>query len=209
MTEETENRSIHWTGQLEQVLAKNGEECRGYAWLHSKSEILYNKYDTWITLPVIVLSSIGGFINGFTGAMKLDGSISIGLGSVSLFVGILNTIGAKYAFAKRAESHRVTALSYSELFSFVTTELALPRTERIQANDMIKIVREKMKSLASTSPAFPESILKRFHVEFQAETVSKPAETNGLAKVHVFTEERRPISPQAEPSPTVRVRVAV
>ena len=201
-----EEREIHWTNQLETIIAKQGEECRGYAWLHTKSEAQYSKYDTWITLPVIVLSSVGGFINGFTGAMELGGNISIGLGSLSVFVGILNTIGAKYAFAKRAEGHRVASLAYGELFSFITTELALPRNERIHANDMVKVVREKIKSLASTSPAFSENIIKLFNIHFSEETVSKPAETNGLAKINVFTEEQTK-SPQAEPSSNVKVRI--
>jgi hypothetical protein len=46
-----------------------------------------------------------------------------------------------------------------------------------------------MERLAETTPLPPENLLKEFAVKFKSEDVSKPAETNGLAKIQIYRHE--------------------
>ncbi len=209
MEEEEGERTIHWTSALEMLLAEEAEKCRGYAWIHSKGEVVYGKYESWISLPVIILSSVGGFLTASTGSILPGGTISNGfLGAVSLFVAILNTIGTKYQFAKKNEGHRVAYLAYNEIFNFVTTELSLPRNERMKPYDMIKMVRTTMKGLAQTAPSLPPNIIDIFHRQFAHQThISQPPETNGLTKVKVYTENATAPTPTLMSTPRVTVRL--
>lgn len=205
-----ERRKLSWSTQLEDVLAKMGEECRGYAWIHHKSEQRYSYFDNWISIPVIVLSTVTGFLSASTGSIiPMTPETSIALGSVSVFVGILNTLGTKFGWAKRAEGHRVAYLSYSELFNFIDVEMKLSRNERIGAEDFIKMIRETMKRLAATSPSMPQKIMERFKNEFdEIKDISKPAETNGLSKITIYAppDEDQPEEKAEEPK---RVRVTL
>lgn len=186
------DRDLHWNSQLEEVIARSGEECRGYAWIHQKSEVIYSRYESLVSIPVIVLSTVGGFLSASSGSvLPSTPEMNMVFGGISVAVGILQTLNSKFGWAKRAEGHRVAYLSYSEMFNFIDVELKLQRSERMNPEDLIKMVRETMKRLASTSPPMPESVLKRFKKQFESEHVSKPAEANGLVKITIYSEENK------------------
>lgn len=185
-----EDRNLKWNTELENVIAGMGEDCRGYAWIHQKSEVVYSRYESFISIPVILLSSVVGFLSASSGSViPASAETSAVLGAVSVGVAFLQTLSSKFGWAKRSEGHRVAYLSYSELFEFINVEMKLRRDERMNPDDMIKMLRENMKRLKSTSPSLPEGVLERFKKEFSGEDVSKPAETNGLAKITVVSGE--------------------
>lgn len=66
-------------------------------------------------------------------------------------------------------------------------ELALPRDERLNPNDMLKMVRDQMDRLHETAPQIPDSIIADFRDKFADNTpeVSKPEITNGLDPIEV------------------------
>jgi hypothetical protein len=203
--EGSSDRKLTWSSQLEQVIAKSGEECRGYAWIHQKSEQIYSRYENMISIPVIILSTVTGFLSASSGSVIPNGpETSMALGAISVSVGILQTLSSKFGWAKRAEGHRVAYLSYSEMFNFIDVEMKLRREERMNPEDLIKMIRETMKRLSSTAPPMPESVLVRFRQEFNQEHVSKPAETNGLSKITVYNEElKTPVPKISDPPITI------
>lgn len=185
-----EHPPMSWTPALEQLLAEEGERARGYAWLHHKAEQLFSFYDSCVSLPVIILSTIAGACSvGSSSFLPESPYTNVAIGGVSIFVGILNTLGSRFAFAKRAEGHRVAYLSYSKLFAFLSVELALPRAERMSPRDLVKWLRESGERLSQTSPSVPPSVLQQFHANFAEHEAAKPAETNGLARIRVFATE--------------------
>ena len=200
-------RKLHWNDQLEQLIAEEGEKARGYAWIHSKAEQVYSYYDSLISLPVIILSTLAGACSVGSFLPESDYT-NVAVGGVSILVGILNTIGSRYAFAKRSEGHRVAQLSYSKLFAFLSIELALPRDERMNPTDLIKMLRETTERLAQTSPTLPPAVLQRFHDAFAREEAAKPPETNGLARIRVFRQGTF-ILPPPTPIKTPKDAVAV
>ena len=187
---------------IEKILAESGEQARGYAWLHQKCEAIQSRISMYLTIPTIILSTLVGATS--IGSTTLFGDdqrgASVGIGSVSIAVGILQTLQSTFGFSKKAEGHRIAHLNYTKLYSFLSIELALPRNERMRAGDLLKVTRETMERLAETSPPILSSVLERFKTEFSTYDVSKPIESNGLAKVHIFTQEVR------EPSGSFRLR---
>lgn len=183
-------RDIHWSNQLEDLIAQEGEKCRGLAWIHQRAEHEAGRKNNMIMLPVIILSTLSGTASVGSAAMFGDQNVSsIIIGLVSISVGILNTVNSYFAYAKRSEAHRIAYLHYSKLFTWVSVELSLPRNERINAEDMLKQLRSEMERLAETTPSPPPHILTLFSLTFKSYTnVSKPAETNGLSKINVFRE---------------------
>jgi hypothetical protein len=181
---------IEWSSQLEDILAKEGERCSGLSWLHTRAETLTSKYNAFVQVPVIILSTLAGTASVgsatlFAGQTTIS---SIAIGLVSISVGILNTLGGFFNYAKRAESHRIAHLHYSKISTKIAIELSLPRLERIAADSLLNYVRESMERLAETTPLAPDKILKRFKSEFKnlAEIISMPAETNGLHKIKIY-----------------------
>ena len=201
---------IEWSTQLEDILAQEGERCRGLAWLHIRAESLTSKYNTYVQVPVIVLSTLAGTAS--VGSATLFGggpASSIAIGLVSIGVGILNTLGSFFAFAKRSEAHRIAHLNYSKLSSKISIELSLPRDERMPAEPFLINIRETMERMAETTPMCPEDIIKDFNQKFkESDGVALPVETNGLHKISVFRGRTHVETPLADPpasSVTIRV----
>jgi len=180
--------SIHWTDKLEDYFVTTGEKANCLAWIHKKSEELFSMRRTYIDLPVIIGSGVIAFLNAGSQSMFDDPKISsIALGVGSLVVGILNTMGTYFGWAKRAEGHRISAIDYAKLYRFLAIEMALPRDERMTPKDLLKKVKDDYDRLAEISPLVPPTIIHKFKRKFKKETeISKPEEANGLHKIEVF-----------------------
>jgi hypothetical protein len=189
---EDEEHPIEWSSQLEDIIGKEGERCAGLAWLHTKAEIETSTYNTYVQVPVIILSTLAGTAS-VGSATLFGGSTSasgIGIGLVSIGVGILNTLGGFFAFAKRSESHRIAHLNYSKLATKITIELSLPRQERMKAEILLTYLRETMERLAETTPNCPLNIIKQFNDKYKDEKkIALPVEVNGIHKIEIYREE--------------------
>jgi len=186
---ELDDRNIHWSNPLEDLIAQEGEKCRGLAWIHQHAEQSLSTKNNRIQIPVIVLSTLCGTASvGSSSLFGGEAGISnVVIGFVSIAVGVLNTLGNYFAYARKAEAHRIAYLHYSKLFSWVNVELSLPRNERMQPAEMLKQIRDEMERLAETTPSPPEFILAQFNSKFKAYIdVARPAETNGLQKIIIY-----------------------
>lgn len=180
--------AIHWTVRLEEYFASTGEKAHCLSWVHKQSEALYSSRRNWIDLPVIVGSGVIAFLNAGSSSMFDEPRLSsIALGIGSLCVGILNTLGSYFGWAKRAEGHRISSIHYSKLYRFITVELSLPREERMNPHDFLKYVKDQYDRLQEISPMVPPKIIHEFQKKFKNETeISKPEEANGLEKITIY-----------------------
>ena len=184
----TGDQEISWNSQLEQIISDEGERSLCYQWLHAKSEKWYSKLSTYLTLPVIILSTLAG--SASIGSQTLfgdTGTASIAIGCISLSVATLNTVGSYFGWTKRSESHRIASITYGKVYRFILIELALPRRQRMSAKDMLKVVRDQCDRLQETSPQIPDIIINEFKQNFSSNTpeVKKPNITNGLDPIIV------------------------
>lgn len=182
--------TIEWSSQLEKVVADEGEKCLSYGWLHDKSAKKYNKLDTCINIPVIVLSTITG--SASIGSQSLFSGSSIApvvIGLISLFVGVLNTLGSYFVWAKRSENHRLSAIAYNKHHNFIRIELSLPRDQRLRPEELLKIIKEGLDRLNETAPEIPNDIIKQYKLLFGGLTdISKPTICNGLHNIEIYSE---------------------
>lgn len=182
-----ESETISWNDALEKLIAEEAERCTGQSWLHNECQQTFSTRTTWIALPVIVLSTLNGFLSGSSQMIFSNPtSSSIGIGGVSLFTGILSTIGSYFAWASRTEAHRISAIQYQKLSRFLAIELTLPKRERIHAKDILKIMRDQVERLLEISPAIPDFIQEKYKKQFKdVKGVAHPEIIGGLHKVTI------------------------
>ena len=185
-----ETRDLRWSNQLETLIAAEGEKSRGLAYIHNRCEQIYNRKNNFLTLPIIILSTLAGTASvGSSSLFQGETQISsIVIGLVSIGTGILQTISSYFSYAKKAESHRIAYLQYSKLFSTVAIEMALPREERQEPEIILKQIRDTMERLAETTPSPLPQVLDDFNAKFKDKypDVAKPSETNGLQKIIIY-----------------------
>lgn len=182
---------VSWNSRLETYFASSGEKAHALSMLHKRAEALYSYCRTLIDLPVIVGSGIIGFLNAGSSSMFSDPKISsVALGVGSLVVGILQTVNTYFAWAKRAEGHRIASIQYAKLYRFLSIEMSLPREERKAPSDLLSHTKETFDRLTEISPLIPDSVVREFKAKFKdTKDVARPEEANGLEKIEVFVQE--------------------
>jgi len=183
--------NITWSPLLEEYFKKTAEKAQCYSWLYNQSESWYGKRKSWLDIPQNILASVTGFLSVgsstmFEGETKLA---SIALGVASLIVSVMNMTKSYFAYDKRAEGCRITAISWAKMYRFLSLEMSLPCNERLRPSDLLKLVKEEIDRLNEISPPIPLVIIEIFKKRFSNEkyaAISKPEITNGLEAVVIF-----------------------
>ena len=182
---------VTWNDNLEKYFADTGEKANCLAWVHKRAEEIYSHRRTFVDIPVIVISSVTGFLSAsstslFEGQEKLS---SILLGVASLLVSVINTTGTYFGWAKRAEAHRLSSIQYGRLYRFLAIELGLPREERMTPTDLLKYTKDSYDRLQEISPLIPPELVKEFRKKFGSDKeLSKPEELNGIDKIRIYAD---------------------
>lgn len=203
--------NVTWTVTLEDYFAQTGEKANGLAIMHKRAESIFTQRKTYIDLPVIVGSGAVAFLNAGSSSLFSDHQLAAtALGVGSLVIGILNTVGTYFGWAKRAEGHRMSAIHYAKLYRFINVEMRLPRDQRMQPGDFLKYVKDQYDRLAELSPLIPTSVTRTFVNQMEKyKDISKPEETNGLNKITIFVDSAHELESAVSPlSPPPRVVLA-
>jgi hypothetical protein len=190
MSETETGREVTWNHRLEEYFAHTGEKAHCLSWIHRKSEEKYSSLTVWIDLPVIVLGTLNGAVSvGSDSLFQGSAYSSVGVGVVALITAILTTIGSYFAWARRAEGHRISSLNYAKLYRFLSIEMSLPRDERMRPTDLLKYVKQEYDRLSEISPLVPPSVIHLFKQRFSGADyaeISKPEDANGLHAIEVY-----------------------
>jgi hypothetical protein len=197
------SNNVTWTIVLEDYFAQTGEKANGLAIMHKRAESIFTRRKTYIDLPVIVGSGAVAFLNAGSSSLFTDHQLAAtALGVGSLVIGVLNTIGTYFGWAKRAEGHRMSSIHYAKLYRFINVEMHLPREQRMQPGDFLKYVKDQYDRLAELSPMIPSSITTTFAKQMEKyKDISKPEETNGLNKISIFVDTAHELDQAVSPLP--------
>lgn len=197
-------KELVYNSHLEHIISSEAEKALVLSWLHDQSEKRYSKFNTFIMIPAIVLSTLAG--SASIGQNVLFGSgveAPLIIGLVSISVGVLNTVGSFFGWAKRSEGHRISGVNYSKLHRWVSIELALPRDQRVPAKYFLKEIRSQIDRLNETSPSIPPPIVNLFAKKMKGipNTISLPEVCNEIHSVDVYPEESSTEKPYIAPPP--------
>ena len=180
-----------WSKEQEELMSEWSDFAMCYRWIHDKSEKFFHGKNRWINIPVIVLSTLGGTANFGIQSVFSDNTskqyASFIIGGISLFAGLLTTIGNYLRYAQLEESHRVASISWGKFQRQVAVELALDPNERIDAMDFLKICRTELDRLIEQSPPIPEDSIKMFEEKFgEIKGLKKPDICGSLEHTRIF-----------------------
>jgi hypothetical protein len=191
MSKEEQGPDISWNDQIEELFRQTAEKSNALSMLHSSATQKYQRINTALNIPVIILSTI-------VGATSMSSTVIFGgweygsviIGVISLFSGILKTVDSYFNYGQLLERHRVTSISYKKLYKILSFELSLPRHQRTNLKTFMKFIKSEMDRLLEQSPELPTDIVDSFNKKYVKiddidPEVALPEEVNGLTKVMI------------------------
>ena len=182
-----------WTKEQETLMAEWADVASCYRWLHDRAEKIFSRSNMMITIPVIILSTLTGTANFAVDSFIPEGDpgtkkyVAAGIGAVSIFAGILSTLGNFFQYAQKSESHKVAGINWGKFQRQVTVELAIHPNERIDAMDFLKICRQDLDRLIEQSPPIPDAVIAAFEKEFKTiPNLKVPDICHGIEHTRVY-----------------------
>ena len=180
-----------WTKEQEELLAEWADIASCYNWMHLRGEQLAANKNIMITVPVIILSTLSGSANFILSSLATSSTHQtygqIIIGCVSIFTGVLTTLGNFFRYAQNSEANRGAAISWGKLHRNISVELALHPEERIDSIQFVKTCRLELDRLIEQSPNIPPSVIKEFDEEFKdSPTLKRPDIAHGLEHTRVY-----------------------
>jgi hypothetical protein len=188
-----------WNADLELVVKREGEQSQSLYWLHNEASRWSLARNDFIQIPTIILASVTGFLSATSTLVP-----PIGIGAMSLSVGILGTLNSYFKYSQRSESHKVTAQLYLKTYKNIETELTLPVHQRENANILLKELRHNMTRISEIAPPIPSNIIEKYNRIFKESNVSAPIITTGIESIKVCRQETfTNITPSQNLSPII------
>lgn len=182
--------TVNWSEPLEQVAKEHAERCLALAWAHEEAQRWSATWNTRLVFPSIVLATFSGA--GAVGSDQLlpfEGATTL-VGIVSLLVGVLQTVTNYFGFAKNSEAHRIAALQYNKMHAQLSMQLALPRSERKRAAEIIDAINTERDRLSEIVPILPQTIKDSFRLKFpDLGDFALPSNLGSLSEVRVTSFE--------------------
>lgn len=172
---------VVYSTDFEMVLKAEAEEAESMSILHQNCHKKFNRYSVYINIPVIMVSSIIGFLAPLT----LFAHQEVLLGALSICVGILKTIDSYFNVTKRSETHRMTSLCYLRISRWIRLQLSLEEECRIPAKDLYDVIIKDLQNVREGEPIIPRDVITDFNVKYSSELTAKPAIVNGLTVVKI------------------------
>ncbi len=181
-----------WSKEQDKLMADWSDIAGCYRWMHDRAEKKYTNKNMYMTIPVIILSTLTGTASVGIGSIAGDNEefqkyLNFGIGGVSLIAGILTTLNNFLRFAQLSESNKVAGIAWGKFQRLIAVELALKPDERMDSLDFLKICRADLDRLIEQSPPIPDSIIAEFEKEFKDRpNLRRPDICHGLDHTHVY-----------------------
>ena len=164
------DRVVLWTPQVESLLRRWGKQLSHRSAGHIISEAKFTKRYYLLGIPVTILGAVSGtgtlasFRNCDTTATSAASAIwcqvdqwtRLVMGLLTLFSAILTALFVFLNYGGRAEKHKRSADTYSELAREIETTLRISPLDRPDAVETTHSIRARFDETAKNAPPIPE-----------------------------------------------------
>lgn len=177
-----------WNSAHEMLLASIGDKANCMRWMHTESQIHYERLNFWLSVPSVTLTALAGATT--IGISQLNEYaqiyVTIAVGIVTIATGVLTSVNQLIKAPQSSEGHRIASIAYGKLYRVISNELALRRDQRADAQEFLKIIRTEQDRLEESCPVIHSHIIAKFNVKVESNaTLEKPEIVGELDHIHV------------------------
>ena len=184
-----------WNSSHETLLASIGDKANCMRWMHTQSQIYYDRWNFWLSIPSVTLTALAGATT--IGLTQLNENaqiyVTVITGIVTIATGVLTSINQLIKAPQSGEGHRIATIAYGKLYRVISNELALRRDQRTNAQEFLKVIRLEQDRLEESCPVIHENIIRTFNAKVESNaTLEKPEIVGELDHIHVNMSTKPP-----------------
>jgi len=184
-----------WNSAHETLLASIGDKANCMRWMHTESQIYYDRWNFWLSVPSVTLTALAGATTiGLTQLNPLAQTyVTIIVGVTTIGTGVLTSVNQLLKAPQFSESHRIASIAYGKLYRVISNELSLRRDQRINAQEFLKVIRTEQDRLEESCPVIHGIIIDRFNSKVETNaTLEKPEIVGELDHIRVNMSSKPP-----------------
>jgi hypothetical protein len=184
-----------WNSSHETLLASIGDKANCMRWMHTKSQVYYDRWNFWLSVPSVTLTALAGATTiGLTQLNPLAQTyVTIIVGVTTIATGVLTSVNQLLKAPQSSEGHRIASIAYGKLYRVISNELALRRDQRTNAQEFLKVIRVEQDRLEESCPVIHSNVIRRFNKKVESNvTLEKPEIVGELDHIHVNMSSKPP-----------------
>ena len=184
-----------WNSAHETLLASIGDKANCMRWMHTQSQVYYDRWNFWLSVPSVTLTALAGATTiGLTQLTPVAQTyVTIVVGITTIATGVLTSINQLLKAPQSGEGHRIASIAYGKLYRVISNELALRRDQRANAQEFLKIIRLEQDRLEESCPVIHGNIIRRFNKKVETNaTLEKPEIVGELDHIRVNMSTKPP-----------------
>jgi len=177
-----------WNSSHETLLASIGDKANCMRWMHTQSQVYYDRWNFWLSVPSVTLTAFAGSatVSITIISPNIQTGITVVIGIITILTGVLTSINQLIKAPQYSEAHRIASIAYGKLFRVISNELALRRDQRVNAQDFLKIVRTEQDRLEESCPVIHSNIIRQFNRKVETNvTLEKPEIVGELDHINI------------------------
>jgi len=186
-----------WNSSHEILLASIGDKANCMRWMHTQSQLHFERLNFWFTIPSVAVTALAGSATIALPRLSTDQqqAATVIVGCMTLTSGLLTSINQFMKTPQFSEGHRIASLAYSKMHRVISSELALRRDQRSPAQGFLKMIRMEQDRLEESSPIILDSIIRLFNHKVESNiTLEKPEIVGDLDHIAINTAVRSVMS---------------
>lgn len=160
------NNISDWTPAVENELMRWSNNAKINKELHSGCHSYYKRHYQWLSIPVIVLSTIAGAANFIVNTLLTTEQdktyANVGIGIVNLCVGVLSTLMNFFKLAEKEQLHKKAAEDYENLSTLIDAKLGLLHAERGDAREFYNLISKEYTRLKTNEVHIKKIVRRKF-----------------------------------------------
>lgn len=169
---------FEWNDNHETLAKKWQERCEHYSKLHNMAGKLYERLNTFISLPTKLLLTLIATIE-FSQLSQVDSGSTWSFyfnGFIAILTLLIQQARDYLGWSARVTKHFNVANSFEKLGTYIEVELCNPVDKRINVKAFMRYCKTTLQTLKEMSPSIPDTILdtylKDIHHEDEKKTIN-------------------------------------
>ena len=174
-----------WSNEKEDLMQSWGEKAGCSKELHDNASRYWKIYGDRLSLPVIMLSTIGGVSNFGASSSRYPTYWMYAIGAVNMLTAILASVAQYYRPDEKSQTHHAVARNFGSFYRSMTVELGMSREDRMNSDDLIRWAKNEYDRIQWESPRIPSLILEAFKEKHGTTKVNLPDMVNNLYEIKI------------------------